>query len=173
MLTAHLRRSQSTLKDESAVKALRSKQFQTRDIVQRINAKGVDFQLTPAVEGELVAAGARPPVIEAVRTNYRAAAPVSPQPARNSATTNANFTGTPLGKDAVVALLQNGVKLQKFSDEIMNAAHKDAQDLYAEESAKNPAFKKIFTEWDKYRKTQNAWFSVAEMRMDSFNQTRK
>ena len=70
-------------------------------------------------------------------------------------------------------LLQGGVKLQKYSDDILAAAYKAAQQLYADESAKNPAFKKIYTEYDKYRKTQNAWFSVAEHRMDSFLQSRK
>ena len=74
---------------------------------------------------------------------------------------------------ALSKLLQNGVKLQRFSDEIMGAAYKSAQELYADESAKNPAFKKIYDEFSKYRKSQNAWFSVAEMRMDSFNQTHK
>ncbi len=74
---------------------------------------------------------------------------------------------------ALSKLLQNGVKLQKYSDEILEAAYKASQQLYADESAKNPAFKKIFTEYDKYRKTQNAWFSVAEHRMDSFLQTHK
>ena len=67
-------------------------------------------------------------------------------------------------------LLQNGVKLNSYPDEILEAAYKAAQQLYADESAKNPAFKKIYTEWDKYRKTQNAWFSVAEYRMDGFLQ---
>ena len=70
-------------------------------------------------------------------------------------------------------LLQGGVKLQKYSDDILAAAYKAAQQLYADESAKNPAFRKIYTEYDKYRKTQNAWFSVAEHRMDSFLQSRK
>jgi TRAP-type mannitol/chloroaromatic compound transport system substrate-binding protein len=74
---------------------------------------------------------------------------------------------------ALTKLLQNGVKLQKYSDEILEAAYKASQQLYADESAKNPAFKKIFTEYDKYRKTQNAWFSVAEHRMDSFLQSHK
>jgi len=74
---------------------------------------------------------------------------------------------------ALSKLLQSGVKLQSFSDEILGAAYKAAQQLYADESAKNPAFKKIYTEWEKYRKTQNAWFSVAEMRMDRFLQTHK
>mgnify|MGYP003460431367 CR=1 FL=1 len=74
---------------------------------------------------------------------------------------------------ALSRLLQNGVKLQSYSNEILEAAYNAAQQLYADESAKNPAFKKIYTEFDKYRKTQNAWFSIAEMRMDAFNQTHK
>ena len=74
---------------------------------------------------------------------------------------------------ALSKLLQNGVKLQKFSDEILAAAYKAAQELYADESSKNPAFKKIYTEFDKYRKSQNAWFSIAEMRMDSFLQSHR
>ena len=74
---------------------------------------------------------------------------------------------------ALARLLQAGVKLQAFSNEILNGTYKAAQDLYSDESAKNPAFKKIFTEWDKYRKTQTAWFGLAEARMNSFLQSRK
>ena len=74
---------------------------------------------------------------------------------------------------ALSKLLQGGVKLQAFPKDVMEAAYKAAQDLYAEEAAKNPAFKKIYTEWEKYRKTQNAWFSLAEQRMDSFLQSHK
>jgi len=74
---------------------------------------------------------------------------------------------------ALSKLLQSGVKLQKYSDEIMEAAYKAAQQLYADESAKNPAFKKIHTEYEKYRKTLNAWFSVAEYRMDGFLQSHR
>jgi TRAP-type mannitol/chloroaromatic compound transport system substrate-binding protein len=74
---------------------------------------------------------------------------------------------------ALSHLLQQGVKLQKYPDDILNAAYKAAMDLYSEESAKNPAFKKIWTDYDKYRKTQNAWFSIAEMKMDSFLQSHR
>ncbi|MBK7899320.1 MAG: TRAP transporter substrate-binding protein [Betaproteobacteria bacterium] len=74
---------------------------------------------------------------------------------------------------ALSKLLQNGVKLRAYSDEILKAARKAALQLYADESNANPAFKKIYTEWDKYRKSTNAWFSVAEMRMDSFLQKAK
>jgi TRAP-type mannitol/chloroaromatic compound transport system substrate-binding protein len=74
---------------------------------------------------------------------------------------------------ALSKLLQSGVKLQAFSNEILEGTYKAAQQLYSDESAKNPAFKKIYTEWDKYRKTENAWFSLAEARLDNFLQSHK
>ncbi len=74
---------------------------------------------------------------------------------------------------ALSRLLQNGVKLQRFSDQILDAAYRVAQQMYADEAARNPAFKKVYGEWERYRKTENAWFGVAETRMDSFVQTRR
>ncbi len=53
------------------LKALRSKQLQTRDIVAVINSNGVDFTLTPETRQLLIAAGARPEVIRAVADNPR------------------------------------------------------------------------------------------------------
>jgi hypothetical protein len=88
---------------QGIVKALASKQFQTREIVQRINARGVDFELTPGIQSELVAVGARPEIIEAVRNNYRAPAGKKPPVAPSK------FSGTPLGMEAIVTLLENGV----------------------------------------------------------------
>ncbi len=70
-------------------------------------------------------------------------------------------------------LVSQGVKLHPYSPEIMNAAHKATLDLYNDESNKNPAFKKIYTEWDKYRKQQTAWMSYAEAAMDGFMQKAK
>jgi TRAP-type mannitol/chloroaromatic compound transport system substrate-binding protein len=63
---------------------------------------------------------------------------------------------------AMARLLAQGVKLETFSDDIMKKAYEIAQEMYAEEAAKNPAWAKIYTEFEKYRKAQNAWFSVAE-----------
>lgn len=74
---------------------------------------------------------------------------------------------------ALSKLLQNGVKLRTFSKEIMTAAYQVAQQLYSDESAKNPAFKKIYESYSKYAKTQRAWFSVAEMPMDQFMQSQR
>ena len=59
------------VKKERLVKALRSKQFQTQDIVTIIKSNGVDFDLTPEIRQSLVAAGARPEVIRAIEENPR------------------------------------------------------------------------------------------------------
>jgi hypothetical protein len=93
----------SPVKKEKLVSVLHSKQLQTREIVTVIKSNGVDFQVTPDVEDELVGAGARPEVIAAARSNYRA-----PAVARGT-NMAAKFTGKPLTKDAVLTLLQNGV----------------------------------------------------------------
>ncbi len=61
----------SPVKRDRLVQVLRSKQFQTREIIQIIKEHGVDFRLTPATQNELVSAGARPPVLDAIRSNYR------------------------------------------------------------------------------------------------------
>jgi TRAP-type mannitol/chloroaromatic compound transport system substrate-binding protein len=75
-----------------------------------------------------------------------------------------------LNPPALRRLIQNGVQLRGYSTEIMEAAYKAAVALYADESAKNPAFKKIYDPYLAYQKTQNQWFSVAELRMDQFLQ---
>ena len=69
---------------------------------------------------------------------------------------------------ALARLLAQGVKLQNFSNEIMKKAFDISRELYAEEAAKNPAWAKIYAEFEKYRKSQNAWFSVAEAGFDRF-----
>ena len=96
----------SPVKKEKLVNVLRSKQLQTREIVNVIKSNGVDFEVTAAVEKELVTAGARPEVIAAARGNYRETAVAKNKP---NSTTKAKFTGKPLDKDAIVTLLENGV----------------------------------------------------------------
>ncbi len=72
---------------------------------------------------------------------------------------------------ALVRLVGQGVKLKKYSAEILESAYKAAVQLYSDESAKNPAFKKIYDAHLKYQKVQNQWFSVAELGMDAFLQS--
>jgi hypothetical protein len=112
----------SPVKKEGIEKALKSHQFQTRDIVEMIQTNGVDFQVTPDVEQELVSAGARAQVIAAAKANYRASATTARTETTtpttktvNDANTNTNtstgkaYSGKPLSKDAIVTLLENGV----------------------------------------------------------------
>lgn len=60
------------------LKALRLRQFQTAEIVKVIVEQGVEFRLTENIRQELVKAGARPELIEAVRRNYRGALKIKP-----------------------------------------------------------------------------------------------
>ena len=59
------------VKKDLLIKALRSRQLQTGDIVTIINSNGVDFAMTAEVKKALIAAGARPEVIRAVANNPR------------------------------------------------------------------------------------------------------
>jgi TRAP-type mannitol/chloroaromatic compound transport system substrate-binding protein len=70
--------------------------------------------------------------------------------------------------DALERLVKNGVKLHAFSNEIMAAAMKAAHDLYEEESAKNPAWKKIYEPWKKFRAREFLWHRAAEFTYEQF-----
>jgi TRAP-type mannitol/chloroaromatic compound transport system substrate-binding protein len=41
-------------------------------------------------------------------------------------------------------------------------------DIYADISAKNPRFKKIYESWLQFRSDQNLWFRFAENTFDNF-----
>ncbi|MCE1244422.1 TRAP transporter substrate-binding protein [Oryzomicrobium sp.] len=69
---------------------------------------------------------------------------------------------------ALAKLLKAGVQLKRFSTEIMVAAQKAAFDFYNEEAARNPAFKKIFVEWEKFRRNEQAWFSLNDAAIEQF-----
>ena len=73
---------------------------------------------------------------------------------------------------ALARLLGHGVKLQRFNDALMDKFYKAAMEVYAEESAKNPAFKKIYGPYMAYGRVENAWFSLAEASMNQFLERR-
>lgn len=95
-----------TVKKDRLIRVLRSKQLQSREIIRIIQESGVDFRLTPGVENELIDAGARPTVIEAVRKHYRYA---KPEVVRKETNKNKNndYIGTPLTKTVVLMMLKN------------------------------------------------------------------
>ena len=69
---------------------------------------------------------------------------------------------------ALQRLKTAGVKLHKFSDEIMNGAYKAATALYDEEAAKNPKFKAIYDGWKTFRTEEAQWFALSELAMSEF-----
>ena len=72
---------------------------------------------------------------------------------------------------ALKRLYASGTKLRPFSPAILSACYQAAEEVYAEESAKNPAFKKIYTPWKAFRDEQIQWFRVCEQNFDSFMAT--
>ena len=69
---------------------------------------------------------------------------------------------------ALGRLVRAGAKLHPFPQDVMVAALKVATQLYAEEAAKNPAFKKIYEPWSRFRNDQFQWFRVAELSYANF-----
>ena len=63
------------LRKEQLIQALRVGGVSSNEYMKRIRERGVDFELTPAIEKELRAAGASSEMIEAIRANYRPPAP--------------------------------------------------------------------------------------------------
>lgn len=83
----------------------------TSEVVEKINERGVDFEMTPQIESQFRGAGARPEVIDAMRSNYReATAPPPENTTRNKTKASAGVpAGPPLSKNEIITLLQSGV----------------------------------------------------------------
>ncbi|OAG26793.1 TRAP transporter substrate-binding protein [Thermodesulfatator autotrophicus] len=69
---------------------------------------------------------------------------------------------------ALKRLLQKGVKLVKFSDEIMTRAQKEAFSLYEELAAKDALYRDIFEDWKNFRGEIAKWFGTAELAINQF-----
>ena len=69
---------------------------------------------------------------------------------------------------ALKKLVANGAQLRPYSQEILEAAKKAADEVYAETSAKNADFKKIYDSFAAFRADQYLWWQVAEYAYDTF-----
>ncbi|GAB4204914.1 MAG: TRAP transporter substrate-binding protein [Tibeticola sp.] len=74
---------------------------------------------------------------------------------------------------ALKTLVSQGTKLHPFPADVMNAAFKAAEEVYAELSASNPAWKKIYADFSAFRRDQNLWFRFTEAGFDNFMQRQK
>jgi TRAP-type mannitol/chloroaromatic compound transport system substrate-binding protein len=69
---------------------------------------------------------------------------------------------------ALKRLLAGGTQLRPFSQAIMEACYKAANEVYGETSADNPRFKKIYDSMVAFRSDSYLWRQVAEMSFDLF-----
>lgn len=69
---------------------------------------------------------------------------------------------------ALASLIGAGAKLHPFPKDVMDAAFQATKEVFAEEAAKNPGFKKVFDNWIAFRHNQTQWFGLAEKSYDDF-----
>ena len=69
---------------------------------------------------------------------------------------------------ALRELVAGGTKLLPFPQSFMDASYAAAQELWAEQAAKNPKFKKVYESWKPFRNEEILWFRVAEGSFDNF-----
>lgn len=70
--------------------------------------------------------------------------------------------------EALQRLVQGGVQLRRYSDEIMTAAEKASFEIYDEFGAKDTDFKGILDEWKQFRDRVYAWNKLNEGSFEQF-----
>lgn len=74
---------------------------------------------------------------------------------------------------ALARLVSNKITLKPFPQPVMEACFAAAQEVFSEESANNPKFKKVYADWVAFRQNQTTWFSFAEDTFSRYNSIRK
>ncbi|MFN3415326.1 MAG: TRAP transporter substrate-binding protein [Caldimonas sp.] len=74
---------------------------------------------------------------------------------------------------ALKQLVAAGTKVVAFPKAVMDAAFKEAMALYADLSAKNPNWKKVYSDYANFRRDQNLWFRFTEAQFDRYLQAAK
>ena len=74
-----------------------------------------------------------------------------------------------LNPGALRRLVDGGVTLRPFSDEILTASRDAAFELMRENAAVDAGYRKIFESWDEVRQSSFRWFSTAEQAYARFS----
>jgi TRAP-type mannitol/chloroaromatic compound transport system substrate-binding protein len=64
---------------------------------------------------------------------------------------------------ALRRLVEGGVTIHRYSDEILDAAAEATEGLHEEYAAKNAAYRKIYDQWKGFREASYRWFGTAEL----------
>jgi TRAP-type mannitol/chloroaromatic compound transport system substrate-binding protein len=73
-----------------------------------------------------------------------------------------------LNPAALRRLVAAGTQLRPFPRAVLEASEKAAYETYAEFAAKSPHFKRIYSDWKKFRDESFLWFRVAEQTYDNY-----
>jgi TRAP-type mannitol/chloroaromatic compound transport system substrate-binding protein len=68
---------------------------------------------------------------------------------------------------ALRRLIASGTEIRAFPRDVMEAAYKASLETFDDLANKNPDFKTIYEPWTKFVNDSNAWFRLAEYRLDS------
>jgi TRAP-type mannitol/chloroaromatic compound transport system substrate-binding protein len=74
---------------------------------------------------------------------------------------------------ALKQLVAAKTQLVQFPKAVMDAAYKASMDIYGELSEKNPAWRKVYADYSKFRADQNMWFRFTEATFDRYMQAAK
>ena len=74
---------------------------------------------------------------------------------------------------ALKQLVASGVRLRPFPSDLMSKAYGQSMGLYEEISARNQNWRKIYSDYARFRSDQNLWFRFAEATFDRFMQSHK
>jgi TRAP-type mannitol/chloroaromatic compound transport system substrate-binding protein len=74
---------------------------------------------------------------------------------------------------ALKQLVGGGAKPFRMPKDVMDAAFKAAFAVYAELSGTNPAWKKIYTDYNTFVREQNLWFRFTESTFDNYMQSQR
>jgi len=74
---------------------------------------------------------------------------------------------------ALKQLVGQGAKLREFPKDVMAAAFKEAMAFYEEIGSRNESWKKVYSDYSKFRAEQNLWFRFTEAKFDIFMQSQK
>ena len=71
---------------------------------------------------------------------------------------------------ALKTLVGSGAKPFRMPKDVMDAAFKAAFEVYAELNKTNPAWKKVYTDYNQFLREENLWFRFTESAFDNFMQ---
>ncbi len=70
---------------------------------------------------------------------------------------------------AIRELVEKGVKLHPFSEDILQAAQKESDALHQELASENDDYAKVYTHWKAFKEASSEWFGTAEHSFANFS----